>query len=181
MMITIQEINANNLADAGRCDGLFTIDAMLTLSVENDVITYTFIEVSLPIHKRYPTDEVDYKVCIHNPDQAVYLAYQDGQVAGEIRLRRFWNRYAYIDDIVVDIHHRRRGIGTALIEQAKRWAQEKGLAGIILETQNNNVGGCRLYQKCGFELAGFDRRLYHGLNPGTDEIALYWYWLNKAP
>jgi streptothricin acetyltransferase len=45
----------------------------------------------------------------------------------------------------------------------------------MLETQNNNVAACRLYESGGFQLAGFDRCLYKGLHPDTDEIALYWY------
>lgn len=176
-MITIQEINPHNLPDAGRCDGVFTVDARLAPCAEDGVIRYTFVEVSPPYQKRYPSDEVDYAAYVDNPDKTLFFAYLDGRVAGEIRLSRHWNRYAYVDDIVVDVHCRKQGVGYAMIQRAKDWARQKGLAGVMLETQNNNVGGCRLYQKAGFELAGFDRRLYHGLDPGTDEIALYWYWL----
>jgi hypothetical protein len=46
---------------------------------------------------------------------------------------------------------------------------------MMLETQDNNVLGCRLYASCGFELRGFDTHLYKGLDPSSDEIALYWY------
>jgi hypothetical protein len=46
---------------------------------------------------------------------------------------------------------------------------------MMLETQDNNVAGCRLYANCGFELRGFDTHLYKALDPDTDEIALYWY------
>lgn len=34
---------------------------------------------------------------------------------------------------------------------------------------------------CGFELAGFDRHLYHGQNINPIEIALYWYWHPETP
>jgi len=100
----------------------------------------------------------------------------DGQIAGQIRLCRYWNRYAYIEDIVVDQKFRRQGIGRELIQQAICWTNEKQLPGIMLETQNNNIAGCCLYASCGFELAGFDRRLYQGIDPDSDEIALYWYY-----
>jgi ribosomal protein S18 acetylase RimI-like enzyme len=59
--------------------------------------------------------------------------------------------------------------------RAIEWAKEKGLPGLMLETQNNNVAACHLYESCGFELGGFDRNLYKGLHPDTKEIALYWY------
>jgi ribosomal protein S18 acetylase RimI-like enzyme len=77
--------------------------------------------------------------------------------------------------------YRRQGVGRVLLQQAIQWASDKQLAGVMLETQNNNVGGCRLYESCGFELGGFDRCLYQGINPGTDEIALYWYYPFETP
>ena len=45
----------------------------------------------------------------------------------------------------------------------------------MLETQDNNVPACRLYERCGFQLRGFDTHLYKGHDPATGEIALYWY------
>jgi streptothricin acetyltransferase len=50
----------------------------------------------------------------------------------------------------------------------------------MLETQNINVPACRLYASCRFVLCGFDACLYHGVMPGTREIALYWYLLFSA-
>jgi streptothricin acetyltransferase len=47
----------------------------------------------------------------------------------------------------------------------------------MLETQNINVAACLFYQRCGFTLGGFDRYLYRGLDPSTEEVALYWYLL----
>ena len=99
----------------------------------------------------------------------------DGQIAGQIILRENWNNFAYIEDIAVDIKFRRRGIGEELILWAKGWAQAKGLAGIMLETQNNNRPACKFYKHCGFQLAGFDRYLYKGIDKDSNEVALYWY------
>ena len=63
---------------------------------------------------------------------------------------------------------------------AKKWSQEKKLKGIMLETQNTNVGACKFFEKCDFVLGGFDKYLYQGLQKGTEEIALYWYYLNES-
>ena len=46
----------------------------------------------------------------------------------------------------------------------------------MVETQNNNVAACKLYERCGFRLSGFDQDLYRGQDPETTEIALFWYW-----
>jgi len=47
--------------------------------------------------------------------------------------------------------------------------------GVMLETQDDNVPACTLYQSCGFVLSGFDRNIYKAINPHTKETALYWY------
>jgi ribosomal protein S18 acetylase RimI-like enzyme len=80
-----------------------------------------------------------------------------------------------VEDIVVDRQFRRRGVGERLMARAVMWAKEKGLAGIMLETQDNNVAACQLYEKWGFVLGGFDPYLYRGLERNKDESALYWY------
>jgi ribosomal protein S18 acetylase RimI-like enzyme len=176
MGIAIQPLDLQNIHDVDRCDGSFWVDSKLILSLEYDRISYRIVDLE-PFIKRYPLDQVGFNTYIDHPDKVAYLAYLDGQVAGQMRVCRYWNRYAYIEDIVVDNQFRRRGIGRALIQQAIQWANEQQLAGVMLETQNNNLAACRLYESCGFRLGGIDRFLYQGLQPGTDEIALYWYWV----
>jgi streptothricin acetyltransferase len=176
MNITIEEISTRNIKDMNRYDGEFIIDSKLTLRLENDEILYSVI--SLPAtKKRYDVDDADYTAYIDKDDKVVFLAYVDGQIAGQIILRKNLNRYAYVEDISVDVRFRRRGIGAQLISKAKGWAEKHRLNGIMLETQNNNVSACKFYESCGFHLGGFDTHLYKGLDPQTDEIALYWYWL----
>jgi len=174
MEITLHEVNLNNFNDAGKCAGAFTVDSRLAISTGGTEIQFSIVPTT-PYQKKYPSDAFDYNDYIENPVRIVYLAYVEKIIAGEIRLRKNWNNYAYIEDLVVDAEFRRRGIGRSLINQAIQWAKEKHLPGITLETQDNNAAGCLLYQSCGFELAGFDRHLYHGLDHRTDEMALYWY------
>ncbi len=178
MEITLQEISQHNLQDAGKCNGVFTVESNLVLAVQNNIIHFEIISTP-PLQKIYPVEAIDYGTYINHPDRTVIFAYVDQTIAGEIRLRKNWNRFAYIEDIVVDVSLRRRGIGRMLIQRAIQWAKEKQLPGIMLETQNNNVAACLLYQSCGFGLSGFDRRLYQGLNPNSEEIALYWYLIFK--
>jgi ribosomal protein S18 acetylase RimI-like enzyme len=174
MEITLHEVNLQNFHDAGKCDGTFTVDSRLEFTADKSETRFSIVPLT-PYQKKYPTDEFDYYNYIKSPDRTVILAYIEEIPAGEIRLRKNWNNYAYIEDIVVDTQFRRRGIGRMLIEKAIQWAKERNLPGIMLETQDNNAAGCLLYQSCGFELAGFDRHLYHGLDPHKDEVALYWY------
>jgi streptothricin acetyltransferase len=174
MNIAIREINEDNIQHVNQCDSSFTVDSKLVLSAENGRISHTVLDIP-PHGKQYQPEEVDYSEYVSNPDRTIFLAYVDNEPAGQLRVKKYWNGYAYIDDFAVDARHRRHGIGRALMQRAMEWAKDKGFPGIMLETQNNNVAACRLYESCGFELGGFDAYLYKGLNRATDEIALYWY------
>jgi ribosomal protein S18 acetylase RimI-like enzyme len=174
MEVVIKELDLTNVQQVNQCDGTFLVDAVLRLSAENGQISYT--TAGIPgFYKRYPVDDVDYTTYIDDPDKTIFFAYVDRQLAGQIILRRNWNNYAYIEDIAVDVKFRRLGIGKILMSQAVHWAKSKNLPGVMLETQNNNINACRFYEHLGFQLGGFDRLLYKGLNPNTEEIALYWY------
>ena len=174
MELTIREIDKNNIHHANQCDSSFIVDSKLVLQAEDGKISYTVIAVPSYV-KHYAREETDYSAYVSNMDKAVFFAYMGNELAGHIRVMKYWNGYAYIDDIVVDAKHRRQGVGRALIERGIAWAKAKGFPGMMLETQNNNVAACRFYASCGFELRGFDTHLYKGSNPATDEIALYWY------
>jgi streptothricin acetyltransferase len=173
-IITIEELDQRNLRDVNRTGSTFTVDSELVLQAEDGVIRYA-VTPTPPYQKHYAPDEIDYAAYVSHSDRAIFLAYVDGEPAGQIRLRRNWNQYAYVEDIVVDVHFRKQGVGRALMERAIEWAKAKRLPGIMLETQNNNVAACRLYERCGLVLGGFDRYLYKGITPDTEEIALYWY------
>jgi streptothricin acetyltransferase len=174
MAFTIRELDESNLAHLNRCDGTFTVDSELIVHAENREISYT-VEPVPSYTKRYPVEEIDYRTYIQNPDKAIYFAFLDGQLAGQIILRKNWNQNAYIEDLEVEVKFRRQDIGRRLIEKAIEWAKARELAGIMLETQNNNVAACHFYECCGFRLRGLDFDLYRGLPPYVDETALYWY------
>jgi len=174
MRITIREIDEHILHDVNQCDAEFTVTSKLVLHAENGIISYSVVSVE-PYQKKYAFEKKDYPSYISDPNKAIYFAYVDGQLAGQIDVAKHWNAFAWIDDIAVDSRFRRRGIGRALMQQAVDWAKARHLPGIMLETQDNNVTACRFYQDFGFQLYGFDTYLYKGLHPDTDEIALYWY------
>ena len=144
---TIQQLRKNGSS--------FEVKSKLVLSAQDGGTGYTIVEV--PAYtKRYGTEEFDPSSYVDDPDKVAFFAYLDQEPAGQIRLRKYWNGYAYIDDIAVEEEYRRQGVGCRLIEAAIEWAKAKGVPGIMLETQDNNVPACMLYEKCGFVLGGFD-------------------------
>ena len=175
MEMTIREIDRHNQYDFGACDMSFTVSSRLILNAVNGRITYTVIDVPHPFVKPYGPRMTDYEEYRDAKDRMIFLAYVDDEIAGEVRMSTAWNKYALLDDFVVDPKFRRQGVGRALIGRCVAWAKERGFAGVTLETQDINVPACRLYESCGFELRGFDTHLYKAIHLSTDEIALYWY------
>ena len=51
-----------------------------------------------------------------------------------------------VEDVVVDINHRGRGIGTSLLETMEEWAAERGLARLQLLADHDNHSGIRFYR-----------------------------------
>lgn len=124
--------------------------------------------------KVYPLCEIDLCEYKNNREKVIFLAYLGNKCVGQIRLRRNWNKYCYIEDISVDGEHRRTGYGKELMKMAVKWAAENERPGIMLETQNSNLIACRFYQSCGFVLGGVDNMLYRSFS-NNKELALFWY------
>ncbi len=174
MNVTIREANHDTIQSVRKAGRAFEVTSKLVLDAKEGSISYTVMDLA-PYTKQYEEEEFDARAYLDDPDKVIFLAFAGDETIGQIRLHKSWNAYAYIDDISVDPEHRGEGIGRALMSRAIEWAKSKGFPGMMLETQNNNVGACRLYERCGFKLRGFDTHLYKALDPGTDEIALYWY------
>lgn len=59
-------------------------------------------------------------------------------------------KYCYIMDIIVTENCRDKGFGTALMNAAKNWAEERDCNFINLDVLVNNPGAIKLYEKLGF-------------------------------
>ncbi|PEP91655.1 N-acetyltransferase [Bacillus toyonensis] len=180
MNLLIRELETNDLDNFPEIDDSFIVNArlMLSLSKVNRRIEYTIEDVP-SYEKSYlqnDNEELAYNEYINKPNQVIYIALLHNQIIGFIVLKKNWNHYAYIEDITVDKKYRTLGVGKRLVDQAKQWAKESNMPGIMLETQNNNVTACKFYEKCGFVIGGFDFLVYKGLDMTNDEVAIYWYF-----
>ena len=176
MEMLIRRMDAFSLPDVDRCGDPFTVDSRLVLKAEDGNISYEIVPVP-PHEKQYSLQPVDYAGYVDSSDRVVFLAYVEGELAGQVRIFKNWNDYAYIPDIAVGARFRRQGVGHALMQAAIEWAKEAGFPGLMLETQDINVAACLFYERCGFQLGGFDRLLYKAQNTDTEEVALFWYLL----
>lgn len=170
----IVPVSEKNLCDVNKPNEPFLVLGRLIPAYADGKWTWTEELFESPYEKQYPDDELDYSEYIGNPDKIVFLAYEDNQCAGQIRLRRNWNKYCYVEDIAVGRQYRGMGLGRKLINEAIKWAKDGGMTGLMLETQDTNLEACRFYQRCGFILGGVDTMLYQNF-PNSDEKALFWY------
>jgi GNAT superfamily N-acetyltransferase len=170
----IVPVSEENLCDVNKPNEPFLLFGRLIPAYADGKWTWKEELFDIPYEKQYPVDELDYRIYIGNPNKTIFLAYADNQCAGQIRLRRNWNKFCCIEDIAVARQYRRMGLGTRLIDAAVQWAKDGGMPGLMLETQDINLAACRFYQRCGFILGGVDTMLYRNF-PNCKEKALFWY------
>ncbi|MBC3350179.1 MULTISPECIES: GNAT family N-acetyltransferase [Pseudomonas] len=134
-----------------------------------------------PYRKCYGIDPEEFSSFRDAPDSEIFMAYLDDQPVGHLVVSTNWNGFAHIDELAVHAPARRHGVARALLDVAHFWSRKKKLPGIMLETQNNNLGACRLYERCGYVLGGIDHLRYRGIDRHTAEVALFWYRLFDDP
>ena len=83
-------------------------------------------------------------------------------------------KHMYLLDLKVNRDCRGKNIGRRLIDCAKQLAAERGYRGIYTQGQNDNLGACRFYIRCGFRIGGLDTDVYMGTKQeGKSDIYFY--------
>ena len=170
--VRIIKAGADQAIALDRTESRFLVESELILNLSGGRLGYEVVAVA-PYEKVYPPSEA---VGDSTTPGVSFLAHRGSRIVGRIELSRHWNEFACVNHLAVEPAFRRSGIGFALVQQAIEWSQAEALAGVMLETQNNNVAACKLYERCGFRLSGFDQDLYRGRDFDTREVALFWYW-----
>src|SRR5947208_12234946 len=97
------------------------------------------------------------------PNAAVFVAEDDGVIVGRLSIARDQHpasRHVADLGLMVAASHRRRGIGTALLEAAADWAREHDVRKLELHVFAHNDRAIRLYEQFGFEREGFRKGHY---------------------
>jgi len=75
-----------------------------------------------------------------------------------------------MDNVAVFGHHRRKGVGSAIVEALAAEAKRRGGEFISLEVRPSNAQALRLYTRLGFAEEGRRRNFYS--NPTEDALLL---------
>lgn len=120
--------------------------------------------------ERFPPEEVTemcFPDCQYDFDaereHTVFLGAYDGErCIGLAVLRDDMFKYLYLDDLKISAAYRGQGVGRLLLDGAKETARERGYRGVYTIGQDNNLAACLFYLDYGFEIGGFDNRIYRG-------------------
>lgn len=83
-----------------------------------------------------------------------------------------WNNRMRVWEFLVEKEHRRKGIGTLLMNHAVKITKERGARMLVPETQTNVGGAIDFYLSYGFELIGLDIAAYSNQDIEKKEVRL---------
>ena len=98
-----------------------------------------------------------------DPNFAVFVAETPAGIVGRVSIGRERNPYSsHVAEVglMVAADHRRRGIGSALMQEAMKWARASSVTKLELEVFPHNEPAIALYRKLGFREEGRRGRRY---------------------
>ncbi|MBI3287754.1 MAG: GNAT family N-acetyltransferase [Chloroflexi bacterium] len=163
-------------ADLNRClalDGSYETEYVWQMQIEEagaavQSVSFRTVRLPRPMRVAYPRQPESLLESWERRNRLL-VAEEGSLVQGYLDLEIHpWNRTGWINSVVVAKELRRQGLGSALLKAAQRWAEEKRLRQIVLETQTKNHPAISFFQKHGFVFCGYHDRYY-----ANQDIALF--------
>ena len=168
----IRRITKENAADLNLKNEPFTMPGRFIPELKDGVWSYRTepfetVETMVFPDENYDFDEISAK-------GPIFGAYEDGKCIGVAIYQEHWLKYMYLYDLKTDSAARGKGVGKALIQAGLAEAMERGNVGLYTQAQDNNLNACMFYLKAGFQIGGFDNRVYGGTSQaGKADVIFY--------
>ena len=115
-------------------------------------------------------------VAEHSGAYPAVVASSGSSLLGFGSLSRYRGRPAYAttveDSVYVDIDHRAKGVGRALLAELTRLATAHGFHTVVGRVVGDNEASIALHRSCGFELVGVEREVGRKLGRWLDVAVL---------
>ena len=92
---------------------------------------------------------------LSDPDVYTYVAQLGAEIAGFMKItyeQKPWGVSCELDTMVVDKHHRGKGVGGQMLQEAEALAREHGAKGMRVDVLIPNYEGREFYERHGFEI-----------------------------
>ena len=171
-MIQVKPITGENAADLNLPNEPFSMPGKFIPALRDGMWTCWTEYYENPRSMVFPDENYDYGEVAGKG--IAFGAYEDGKCVGVAIYEDYWLKYMYLSDLKVTEAARGKGAGKALIQAGLEAAKERGYQGLYTIAQDNNLNACMFYLRAGFEIGGFDNRVYGGTSQaGKADILFY--------
>ena len=122
----------------------------------------------------HPWSRQSIESALENEQSLFYVAVEEGQVIGYIGMS-FVLDEGYIYNVAVSEAHRRKGVGSALIQTLVTHAKKNNFAFLTLEVREGNRAARSLYETFGFVKVGERKNYYTDPTENAVLMTLYFY------
>ena len=122
----------------------------------------------------HPWSRQSIESALENEQSLFYVAVEEGQVIGYIGMS-FVLDEGYIYNVAVSEAHRRKGVGSALIQTLVTHAKKNNFAFLSLEVRDGNRAARSLYETFGFVKVGERKNYYTDPTENAVLMTLYFY------
>lgn len=171
-MIEIRKITKENQADLNLKNEPFTMPGRFIPELKDGIWSYRTEAREMPETMCFPDENYDFDETAAKG--VIFGAYEDGVCIGVAIYRDYYLKYMYLLDLKVNSAVRGKGVGKKLIDAGMKAAVERDYLGLYTQAQDNNLNACMFYLHAGFEIGGFDNRVYTGTSQsGKGDVIFY--------
>lgn len=171
-MVEIHRITREDPKDLNLKNEPFVMPGRFIPSLCEGVWSYRTEPFSEAQVMTFPDENYDFDSLEQN---SVILGAYEGDVCLGIAIyQEAFLKYYYLYDLKVCANARGKGVGRKLIEAGMEEAKKRGYIGIYTQAQDNNLNACLFYLKAGFQIGGFDNRLYGGTSQAHKADILFY-------